>query len=152
MLIDENKGVLNRAKEFNDHQLYEVQEVAKPAKMADILRVHDYRYIKQVMRKCRELEELGGEFNLAKYDRDSMLSSESWQAALLSTGSIIEACDHVMSGAYKNAFCAVRPPGHHAGVFGKTFKNNECDQEQTNGFCYINNVAVAAAYLKSTYR
>jgi acetoin utilization deacetylase AcuC-like enzyme len=80
------------------------------------------------------------------------LSSETWKAALLSTGSIIEAVDKVMTGQSRNAFCAVRPPGHHAGVFGKTFKNNECDQEQTNGFCYINNVAVAAAYLKNIYR
>ena len=55
-------------------------------------------------------------------------------------------------GEIHNAFCAVRPPGHHAGVFGKTFKQNVCDQEQTNGFCYINNVAVAAAYLKNVYR
>ena len=63
------------------------------------------------------------------YDRDTMLSSDSWAAALLSSGSIIEGVDKVMSGKYKNSFCAVRPPGHHAGVFGSTFKNNECDKE-----------------------
>lgn len=80
------------------------------------------------------------------------MSSSTWQAALLSTGSIIEAVDKVMKGEARNAFCAVRPPGHHAGVFGSTFKNNACDQEQTNGFCYINNVAVAASYLKNVYR
>ena len=73
-------------------------------------------------------------------------------AALNAAGAVIEACDKVMSGDYRNAFCAVRPPGHHAGVFGKTFKNNECDQEQTNGFCYINNVALGAAYIKHCYR
>jgi acetoin utilization deacetylase AcuC-like enzyme len=81
-----------------------------------------------------------------------MLSSESWEAALLASGSLIEAVDKVVSGDYRNAFCAIRPPGHHAGIFGKTFKNNECDQEQTNGFCYINNVAVAAAYAKNVHR
>lgn len=95
--------------------------------MADILRVHEYRYIKQVINKCKQLERLPEEEQLGRYDRDSMLSPESWQAALLSTGSIIEAIDKVMTGSYKNAFCAVRPPGHHAGVFGKTFKGNECD-------------------------
>ena len=63
------------------------------------------------------------------YDRDTMLSSDSWAAALLSSGSIIEGVDKVMSGQYKNSFCAVRPQGHHAGVFGSTFKNNECDKE-----------------------
>ena len=34
-----------------------------------------------------------------------------------------------MSNEFRNAFCATRPPGHHAGVFGSTFKNNECDKE-----------------------
>jgi acetoin utilization deacetylase AcuC-like enzyme len=67
----------------------------------------------------------------------------------------------------KNAFCAVRPPGHHAGVFGSTMytigfdfnclyrhTDNEdmCNHEMTNGFCFINNVTVAAAYLKNVYR
>ena len=64
---------------------------------------------------------------MIKYDRDSMISPETWQAALLSCGAVTEACDQIMSGKFKNAFCAIRPPGHHAGVFGKTFKNNECD-------------------------
>jgi acetoin utilization deacetylase AcuC-like enzyme len=89
---------------------------------------------------------------LIKYDRDSIISGETWEAALLSSGAVIEAVEKIMSGKFRNAFCAIRPPGHHAGVFGKTFKNNECDQEQTNGFCYINNVAMASAYLMSSYR
>ena len=80
------------------------------------------------------------------------MSSETWKAALIASGTVIEACNTIMEKKCRNAFCAVRPPGHHAGVFGKTFKNNECDQEQTNGFCYINNVALGAAYLKSVYR
>lgn len=94
------------------------------------------------------------EEELGRYDRDSTISCETWKAALLSTGTVIDACDQIMAsdGEIHNAFCAVRPPGHHAGVFGKTFKQNVCDQEQTNGFCYINNVAVAAAYLKNVYR
>ena len=62
-----------------------------------------------------------------RYDRDSKLSSETWKAALIASGCVIEACDRVMAGEVLNAFCAIRPPGHHAGVFGKTFKDNECD-------------------------
>ena len=150
VLIDEEKGVLTSHNNLLTNPRYQVKTVTKPAVMADILRVHDYRYIKNVIQRCKAIE-LADE-PLGRYDRDSTLSPESWQAALLSSGSIIEAIDFVMSGKFKNGFCAVRPPGHHAGVFGKTFKNNVCDQEQTNGFCYINNVAVAAAYLRNVYR
>ena len=60
-------------------------------------------------------------------DITGSISTESWNAAMMATGSIITAVDKVMSEGCKNAFCAMRPPGHHAGVFGKTFKNDECD-------------------------
>ena len=89
------------------------------------MKVHDLRYINTVIKKCEQVDDE----NLSRYDRDSMVSRESWDAAKLSCGAVIEACDKVMSGVYKNGFCAVRPPGHHAGVFGKTFKDNVCDQE-----------------------
>jgi acetoin utilization deacetylase AcuC-like enzyme len=101
--------------------------VAEPAKLADVLKVHDYRYIKDVMKKCAALENHSS--NLGKYDRDSVISSETWTAALMASGAVLEACDKVMAGEHKNAFCAIRPPGHHAGVFGKTFRRNACDQE-----------------------
>lgn len=123
--------------------------MSTPAKPVDILKIHDFRYIEKVKKKVLEAEEADA---FVKMDNDSTISAETWKAALLSTGAVIQACDKLMSGQYKNAFCAIRPPGHHAGVFGKTFKHNECDQEQSNGFCYINNVAVAASYLMSNYR
>lgn len=86
---------------------------------------------------------------------DTAMSEKTWEAALLAAGATIEACDAVMAGEARNAFCAVRPPGHHAGIFGKTYHEedpNNTDLACSNGFCYINNVAVAAAYLKSHYR
>ena len=79
------------------------------------------------MNKCAALENLPD--TLGKYDRDSMISSETWTAALMASGAVLEACDKVMTGEHTNAFCAIRPPGHHAGVFGKTFRRNVCDQE-----------------------
>lgn len=59
-----------------------------------------------------------------------------------------------MTQDFRNAFCATRPPGHHAGIFGKTFHNDDPYEQKacSNGFCFINNIAVAAAYLKSQYR
>lgn len=59
-----------------------------------------------------------------------------------------------MSEQYRNAFCATRPPGHHAGIFGKTYHEDDPHGHKacSNGFCYINNIALAAAYLKSHYR
>jgi acetoin utilization deacetylase AcuC-like enzyme len=81
---------------------------------------------------------------------DTAVSEMTWQAALLSAGAAVQAVDAVMSGEYRNAFCATRPPGHHAGIFGKTFHEDHYDEHPTkacsNGFCFINNVAVAASY------
>lgn len=68
-----------------------------------------------------------------------------------------------MNGEYKNAFCPVRPPGHHAGIYGTVdISQSELKQIQqinpgfrenkTNGFCLFNNVAVAASYLLNVWR
>lgn len=45
---------------------------------------------------------------------------KTWECSFLASGSVIEAVDRIMKGEVKNAFCAVRPPGHHAGVYGST--------------------------------
>lgn len=86
--------------------------------------------------------------------QDTACSEKTWQASLLAAGAVIEAVDAVMKEGFRNAFCAVRPPGHHAGIFGKTFHCDDLagNKACSNGFCFINNVAVAAAYLKSQYR
>jgi acetoin utilization deacetylase AcuC-like enzyme len=71
---------------------------------------------------------------------DNQISPESYQTALLAVGGILEAADQVMEGKLDNAFCAVRPPGHHA------------EFNQALGFCYFNNVAIAAVYLLSHWK
>lgn len=83
---------------------------------------------------------------------DTVASEKSWTAALISAGAAIEAVDEVMKGNFRNAFCATRPPGHHAGIFGKTFHPEDQSKACSNGFCFINNVAMAAAYTMNTYR
>ena len=71
---------------------------------------------------------------------DTDLSQESFDIALLAAGGLVQAVDAVMSGTVDNAFCAVRPPGHHA------------ERSVAMGFCLINNVAVAARHLIEDHR
>ena len=68
-------------------------------------------------------------------DGDTILSPGSKEAAKDAVGSIITAIDGVISKDFRNAFCAVRPPGHHA------------ERAQAMGFCFFNSIALAAEYL-----
>jgi acetoin utilization deacetylase AcuC-like enzyme len=70
----------------------------------------------------------------AVIDPDTALSEHSWSAVLRASGAVVAAVDAVMKGELRNAFCAVRPPGHHA------------TRSRAMGFCVFNNVAVGAAY------
>jgi acetoin utilization deacetylase AcuC-like enzyme len=67
------------------------------------------------------------------FDMDTIVSPGSGEAALRAAGAVCAAVDAVMAGEADNAFCAVRPPGHHA------------EQARAMGFCLFNNVAVGAA-------
>lgn len=73
-------------------------------------------------------------------DGDTTLSEFSLDASLRAAGAVIRGVDLVMSGSVSNAFCAVRPPGHHA-----------CSSKAM-GFCVFNNIAVAAAHAINSYR
>ena len=70
----------------------------------------------------------------SQVDPDTALNVHTWDAALRAAGAALAATDAVMAGELENAFCAVRPPGHHA-----------C-RDKAMGFCFFNNVAVAAKY------
>jgi acetoin utilization deacetylase AcuC-like enzyme len=73
-------------------------------------------------------------------DADTVASEGSWEAARRAAGGAVEAVERVSDGALDNAFCLVRPPGHHA------------TPDQAMGFCLFNNVAIAAAWLLATGR
>jgi len=95
-----------------------------PRKAADedILAVHTAEYLKRV-------QNFTGFF-----DGDTYLSGHSFEAAMYAAGAVIEAVDRCKSGYIERAFCAVRPPGHHA------------EADRAMGFCIFNNIAVGARY------
>jgi acetoin utilization deacetylase AcuC-like enzyme len=70
----------------------------------------------------------------AQIDPDTAMNPHTWDAALRAAGGVLAAVDAVMAGEIENAFCAVRPPGHHA-----------C-RDRAMGFCVFNNICVGAAY------
>ena len=70
----------------------------------------------------------------AQVDPDTSMNLDTWDAALRATGAALAATDAVIAGELENAFCAIRPPGHHA-----------C-RDKAMGFCFFNSVAVAAKY------
>ncbi len=77
---------------------------------------------------------------IGSLDGDTMISMHSFDAALTAAGGVCAGVDAVMQGGAKNAFVAVRPPGHHATA------------ENAMGFCIFNNVAVAAKYAQNHYK
>ena len=97
----------------------------------------------------RELEEKRGCFgsNPRKLDGDTLLSEASYDAACRGTGAVLHAVDRVVRGEARNAFVAIRPPGHHAGPDGAVAscgfhrRPDMC----SSGFCLLNHVAIAAA-------
>ena len=102
----------------------------------------DEKYIELTHSK-KYLEKINQSFpkeDLVFLDGDTIVSKDSKKAAYDAVGAIINAIDAVMNQEFDNAFCVVRPPGHHA------------EKEQAMGFCIFNNVAVGATYLLEKYK
>ncbi|MDX2453753.1 histone deacetylase [Desulfosarcina sp.] len=103
-----------------------------PAVRADlkwIETVHDPKYIRRFEEVC-----LSG--NRTFDYPDNQMCVDTYETAYLAVGGILDTARRIMEGELDNAFCAVRPPGHHA------------ERDQAMGFCYFNNVAIAARYLQ----
>ena len=109
---------------------------APEAPLADIELAHDRMYVAALRGMSDRLieEQSAGGPAYAHLDADTALNAHTWRAALRSAGAALAATDAVLAGELENAFCAVRPPGHHA------------MRKQAMGFCFFNNVAVAAKY------
>ena len=95
---------------------------------------HPRAYIEGV----REARPAIGE-EAVRLDPDTVLSSGSWEAALRAVGAGLLAVDRVLAGTARNAFCQVRPCGHHA------------EATRAMGFCFFNNVAVAAHHARKRH-
>ena len=97
------------------------------AQRAELERVHDADYVQTIFSKAPQS-------GVVQLDADTAMCPGTLQAALRAAGAGVLATDLVMGGKAQSAFCSVRPPGHHA------------ERRRATGFCFFNNVAVAAAH------
>ena len=104
-----------------------VSEAAPKASREQLLRVHDRSFIDSI-------ESASPQRGMVHLDPDTAMNPHTLSAALHAAGAVVRAADMVIRGEADNAFCNVRPPGHHA-----------C-RGRAMGFCFFNNVAVGAAH------
>ncbi|QTA88503.1 histone deacetylase family protein [Desulfonema magnum] len=94
--------------------------------------VHNIRYIQRFEETCL--------YGMKEFDYpDNQMCAATYDIAMLAVGGILDTAKLVMEGKIDNAFCSVRPPGHHA------------ETDKAMGFCYFNNVAITAKYLQSEW-
>ncbi len=109
------------------------RRTAPRASIDEIARIHRRDYVTGLLDAVPDQ-------GYARIDGDTVMSPDSGEAALRATGAMIAAIDAVMAGEARNAFCAVRPPGHHA------------EPARGMGFCLFNNVAIGAAHARAAHR
>jgi len=104
----------------------------RPAPIEAITAIHSAAYVDQIRLACKAGQ-------LFKPDDSTIGSPGTFEAAVMAAGAVLSALDAVMAHQVDNAFCAVRPPGHHA------------LRDRAMGFCFFNNVAIGARYLQHRY-
>ena len=108
------------------------RQLAPLGKEEEILRAHTEEHLRHIL-------SMSPEEGLEYVDPDTVMSPGSLEAALRAVGAATAAVDAVFTGRADNAFCALRPPGHHA------------ESRKPMGFCLFNQVAIAAHYAKARY-
>ncbi|GCF07703.1 histone deacetylase family protein [Dictyobacter arantiisoli] len=119
-----------------------VQLAPRAASIDELATVHDRAYIQEVEAASQEAAAASAGTTtqqIVQVGTDTYVSAKSYEAALKAAGAPLTAIDAMMKGQIKNAYCLVRPPGHHAVA------------EAAFGFCIFNNVAVAARYAIDHY-
>ena len=129
--IDRVTAVIENFKKLDNKNL--VWKKPSNFEQSILIKTHTKNYIKQVNLSFPQS-------GLKFLDGDTVVSPGSKDATKDAVGSIISAIDGVEKKEFKNAFCCVRPPGHHA------------EKEKAMGFCIFNNVAVGANYLIEKYK
>lgn len=109
------------------------RETSPLADEAALLRVHTQAHVDYL----RSHAPVSG---YARIDSDTQMNPDTWRAALRAAGAALAATDAVLAGRFDNAFCSVRPPGHHA------------EPARAMGFCFFNNVALAARHALEVHR
>ncbi len=104
-----------------------VTRECSPASREDLERVHPRAYLDRIFAMAPKA-------GYVALDADTLMGPGTLEAVRLAAGAAVAATDAVIDGVVRNAFCAIRPPGHHACV------------ERAMGFCVVNNVAVAARH------
>ncbi|MCP4268241.1 MAG: histone deacetylase [Candidatus Brocadiaceae bacterium] len=125
--------VINTIEYLRSSSIWQKLDIEKPraATREEVSAVHSIGQIDQVA----EIAGAGGGY----LDPDTHVSPDSYDAALYAAGALLTAVDLVMDEKADNAFCLVRPPGHHS------------TPTKAMGFCLFNNVAIAAKYIQSRY-
>jgi acetoin utilization deacetylase AcuC-like enzyme len=106
---------------------------APRAKNDSLIRAHDRQLVEGI------LSATIGPDDFERIDADTTMSAGSGEAALRAAGAVIAAVDAVMAGQMDNAFCAVRPPGHHA------------ERQRAMGFCLFNSIAIGALHARAVH-
>ena len=128
------ESILDSIQRIDDISI-DLKEAPK-AQNKDINLVHPQSYLEEIFEMIPSQGLVGVE---KEPYADTLLCPDSKEAILRACGSGISASKDLMDGSSKRVFCAVRPPGHHA------------ETSRVNGFCFLNNAAVAARYLQSNY-
>ncbi len=105
----------------------------RDAEMQWLRNIHSQQYIEHVRQACEENQRLLD-------SGDTPISASSYKSAIAAAGGVMAAIDEVAAGRVSSAFCAIRPPGHHA------------LKDRAMGFCIFNNIAIAARYAQQKHK
>ncbi|HEY3636909.1 MAG TPA: histone deacetylase family protein [Rhizomicrobium sp.] len=129
--VERLQAVLNALDSANFPSLVRME--APRADRDSLLRAHERILVDEILSASIEPQ------RFVRIDADTTMSAGSREAAVRAAGAVIGAVDEVMAGRFVNAFCAVRPPGHHA------------ERARPMGFCLFNNIAIGALHARATH-